>query len=170
MNEFMILFHQEKFIQAIALGYYFLDKWLPNKYKRGGKDADARPSTQILNTIEVYMLHACSCLNETLIKLSENLEQPALKQRVVELLCTIIVACRSTMKSRSERTENTVRHNLKYSSEQFADVLEALGLASEFQKWMSFLDKLLIEGIKGDPVQELTIGDTTFSLAITEEQ
>ena len=170
MNEFMLLFHSDKFHQAVILGNHFTKTYIPNKFKRGNQDTDARPTTQILNTIEVYMLHMSSNLNEALIKLAQNLEQPELKQKVLELLFSIVVAFKSTMKSRNERIENTVRHNLKYTSEQFADIIEALGLTAEFQKWMAFMDKLLTDNAKGDLPQQMTVGGVSFTLNITEAQ
>ena len=134
MNEFFALIDQTKLLEAVALSYHFVNNWMPPKYERSQKESDARPLTQILNSIEVLTLYASSCLNETLIKLSENLEQPALKRKVEELLCTIFVGFKSLMKSRNKRVENSLKYSLKYSSEQFSDVLESLNLSYEFDK------------------------------------
>ena len=45
MKEFMNLYDQEQFTEAITIGSHFCENWLQDKYQRGAKDVDARPST-----------------------------------------------------------------------------------------------------------------------------
>ena len=139
MNEFMILFHKDRCAESVITSYYFIQNWMPANFKRGAKNSDARPQTQIINTVEVYMLYMSTCLNETLIRLSWNKDQPQLKKKFIDLLFSIIVAFKSTMKSRNKRSENTIIYCLKYTYSHFKSLLEDIGLVEEFKTQIDYL-------------------------------
>ena len=88
------------------------------------------PNKMMYDSIRVFGLRITAEIDITLIRLSQNPDDPQLRKRLVQLITHL---CNNTMLLKSTDSHLKMNmHHLNYSKAKFSDVIERIGLLSAF--------------------------------------
>ena len=136
----------EDYGQAIALAsWYFArkaDKLGSDLSNISMQDATEYHYKVFYDTVRIITLRMCTFINECLIKLHHNPEQPELKSKLIQTVVALTHGTNLIRKDDKHRIANA--YNFSYSVINFEELIEQLDCKEDFALMVDALDSLVM--------------------------